>query len=267
MKILYLILRLSFFTVLSSQILIFTVFTRSSLQLDHTKPWSFSSLRGTYDRIELQRGFQVYEEVCGSCHRLSLVSYRHLLPLYLPSHSHKEDVNSAMFIIKSIASSKEVKTLDDDGNVITRKGLPSDNFVDPYPNEKASRVANNGSLPPDLSTIAKARQGGVNYIYSILTGYADKPSNIELSPGMFYNVNFDGHQIAMPPPLSDGQISYSDGTASTVDQMARDVSSFLAFLSEPELEQRKQLGIQVIIFLSLLTVMMFFLVRRIWSRL
>lgn len=230
--------------------------------------WRFEGPFGTYDRAELQRGFQVYEEVCAHCHSMKLVSYRHLLPLFLHTdRPGKQDIEGALTIIKAIAASKEVPTIDDEGRPTTRKGLPSDIFASPYPNEKAARAANNGALPPDLSTIVKSRKGHADYIRALLTGYAKGPDYFSLAPGMYYNVYFSGHQIAMAPPLSDGQLRYSDSTPATTDQMARDVAAFLAFISEPELEARKQLGVQVTLFLLIFTIFMFFVMRRVWLRL
>ncbi len=228
--------------------------------------WSFEGPFGTYNRAELQRGFQVYSEVCSSCHGMKLISYRHLLPLFIHSdRPSKEEVEGAMAIIKAIAASKEVSTTDDEGNPTTRKGLLSDIFRSPYANEKAARAANNGALPPDLSTIVKSRKGHADYVRALLTGYSQCPSDFNLAPGMYYNVYFSGHQIAMAPPLSDGQLQYSDGTPATVGQMARDVAAFLAFISEPEMEARKELGVQVMFFLLIFTAFMFFVMRRVWS--
>lgn len=217
--------------------------------------WSFKNLFGTFDRAKLQRGFQVYSEVCAVCHGLHLVRYDKLEAL---GYTHAE--------IKAIAGKHEVPgPLNDEGEPTKRKAEPRDPFVSPYPNEKAARAANNGAYPPDLSLIVKARPHGADYIYALLIGYAQAPENFQLMQGMHYNTYFPGHQIAMPAPLTDNQVTYGDGTKATVHQMASDLVTFLAWTAEPELEHRKQLGLKVMMYLAFFTVLMFFLMRKTWK--
>lgn len=219
--------------------------------------WSFTTLFGTYDRAELQRGFQVYQQVCATCHGLSHISYRHLKALGFSEAK-----------IKAIAAQKEVQDgVDEEGNPLKRAGKPSDYFPNPFVNEKAARAANNGANPPDLSLIIKARKDGPNYVKALLKGYTNPPSTLRLAPGMYYNLYFSGHQIAMAPPLSDQLVQYADGTPATVDQMAHDVVTFLAWASEPEMEERKHLGVKILTYLLVFTVLMGLIKRRTWRRL
>ncbi len=215
--------------------------------------WSFDGLFGTYDRAAAQRGFQVYKDVCAACHSLKHGHFRDLAGIGLKADD-----------IKAIAASLTVPTIGDDGQPTTRPGLPSDQFVSPYPNEQAA-VAALGIDPPDLSLIEKARDGGPDYVYAILTGYTEPPASFKLAEGTYYNKAFPGHQIKMPKPLSDGQVTYADGTPSDVPQMAHDVVTFLAYMSNPELEQRKRMGIKIVLFLVLLTGVVYAVKRKIWS--
>ena len=220
--------------------------------------WSFDGPFGTFDRGALQRGFQVYKEVCAACHAMKLLAYRNLADPGGPGFSAAE--------VKAIAAEVEVTDgPNDDGEMFERPGLPSDRFKSPFPNDKAARVANNGSLPPDLSLIAKARKGGPDYLHAILSGYEDPPSGFQLADGMQYNKYFPGHQIAMAAPLSDDRVEYADGTKATVDQMARDVSEFLMWTAEPKLEDRKRLGLKVVLFLLLLTGLFYAAKRKVWA--
>ena len=217
--------------------------------------WTFSGLFGTFDQAQLKRGFEVYHGVCSACHSLNLIAYRNLSAVGLSANE-----------IKAIAAEKEVPgEPDDSGEPTTRKALPSDHIVPPFPNDNAARAANGGALPPDLSLIVKARAGGPDYVYSILTGYTNPPPGFKMQPGLNYNRAFPGHQIAMPQPLTADQVTYSDGTKATLDQEARDIVSFLTWAAEPELEARKRLGIKVILFLILLTAMLYALKRKIWT--
>jgi cytochrome c1 len=217
--------------------------------------WSFSGLFGTFDQAQLHRGFEVYNNVCAACHSLSLVAYRNLSAVGL-----SEDE------IKTAAAAKEVPgEPDDDGNPTTRPALPSDRFVPPFPNENAARAANNGALPPDLSLMVKARVGGADYLHALLTGYGEPPAGFKLQEGLQYNAAFPGRQIAMPPPLNEDQVQYADGTKATVEQMSLDVTAFLAWTAEPELEARKRLGIKVMLFLILLTAMLYAIKRKVWA--
>jgi cytochrome c1 len=217
--------------------------------------WSFSGLFGTFDQAQLHRGFEVYNNVCAACHSLSLVAYRNLSAVGLGEDE-----------IKQIAAAKEVPgEPDDDGNPTTRPALPSDRFVPPFPNENAARAANNGALPPDLSLMVKARIGGADYLHALLIGYGEPPAGFKLQEGLQYNAAFPGHQIAMPPPLNEDQVQYADGTKATVEQMSLDVTAFLAWTAEPELEARKRLGIKVMLFLILLTAMLYAIKRKVWA--
>lgn len=220
--------------------------------------WTFEGPFGTFDRPSIQRGFQVYKEVCSACHSLRLVSYRNL-----------QEVGFSEAEVKAIAAEHSVKDgPDDNGEMFERPAKPSDRFVSPYPNAKAARAANNGAFPPDQSLLVKARHDGANYIYSILTGYGEKmPADMHMGSGMNYNPYFPGQQIAMGAPLSDGAVTYTDGTKATVDQMSRDVVNFLQWTAEPEMEQRKALGIKTLAFLSIMTVFFYLAKLRIWARL
>ena len=217
--------------------------------------WPFEGMFGSVDRQAAQRGFQVYKEVCAVCHSMNQLSYRNLKNL---GFSDEE--------IKELASSVTVKDgPNDQGDMFDRPGLPYDKFVSPFANDNAARAANNGALPVDLSLIIKARGDGANYVYSLLTGYQDAPEGFEMMPGLTYNHYFPGYQIAMPSPLSDDIVSYSDGTNATIDQMARDVVIFLQWAAEPEMEARKAMGLKVILFLLAFTIVFYIAKKRIWS--
>ena len=221
--------------------------------------WSFKGLTGTFDRASLQRGFQVYKEVCASCHSMQYLSYRNLGEPGGPEFSELE--------VKAIAASFEIEDgPNDQGEMFTRPGRPSDKFKNPYPNVQAATAANGGAYPPDMSVLVKARKGGANYIYSVLVGYEDPPPGVILDDGVYYNKYMIGNKIKMPNNLSDGLVEYSDGTQSTVDQMAKDVTTFLAWAAEPELEERHRTGVKVIIYLILLTVLVYLSMKKIWSR-
>lgn len=217
--------------------------------------WSFSGLFGTYDRAALRRGFEVYKGACAACHGLRLVAYRNLM-----------DIGFSENEVKAIASEVDVPAEpNEDGEIEDRPGLPSDRFKSPFANENAARASNNGALPPDLSLIVKARLGGADYIHGVLTGYKPAPAGTEVPDGMNYNEYFAGKLIAMPPPLSEDGIDYSDKTKATVAQQAQDVVTFLAWAAEPELEERKRMGVKVILFLLLLTGLLYVVKRRIWA--
>jgi ubiquinol-cytochrome c reductase cytochrome c1 subunit len=220
-----------------------------------TTDWSFKGLFGTFDRGSLQRGFQVYTEVCAGCHSLRLMSYRNLSEI-----GFKEDQ------IKEIAA--EVEVVDgpnDEGEMFERPGRPGDRFKSPFPNANAARAANNGALPPDLTLMVKARLGGADYLHALMTGYREAPEGFELIEGMSYNAMFPGNQIAMPSPISEDGVEYADGTKATIDQMSRDVTTFLAWAAEPEMEERKRMGVKVLLFLLVLTGMLYALKRKIWA--
>jgi ubiquinol-cytochrome c reductase cytochrome c1 subunit len=217
--------------------------------------WSFAGVFGTFDRGELQRGFQVYKEVCSGCHSLNYIAFRNL-----------GDLGFNELEIKSIAAGYEVEDGPNaEGEMFKRAALPSDRFPAPFANANAARASNGGALPPDLSLIVDARPNGANYLFSLLTGYGDAPAGMKIAEGMNYNAYFPGHQIAMPPPLSDGGVEYADGTSATRAQQARDVTAFLAWASEPNLEQRKRMGVMVMLFLLVMTGLLYVSKRKIWA--
>jgi ubiquinol-cytochrome c reductase cytochrome c1 subunit len=219
--------------------------------------WDFNSIFGTYDQAALKRGFQVYKEVCSACHSMNLLSYRHLSGIGL-----SEDE------IKAVAASVQVTDgPNDEGEMFERPGRPSDKFHPPFPNEQAARASNNGALPPDLSLMAKAREGGPDHIVAIMTGYGDPPACLKMNEGMNFNHGFAaaGFQIAMPAPLSDGAVTYADGTQATVPQMAHDVAYFLSWASEPYLDIRHKIGVGTILFLIVLTACFYAVYRKVWS--
>ena len=221
--------------------------------------WSFKGLFGKFDRAALQRGYQVYTEVCSSCHSMKYLSYRNLAEKGGPEFSEAQ--------AKAIAASFEVKDGPNaDGDMFTRPGKLSDKFVMPYENVKAAQAANGGAYPPDMSVLVKARSGGADYIYSVLVGYEDPPAEISLDDGVYYNKYMAGNKIKMSNPLSDDLVEYSDGTQATTDQMARDVVTFLAWAAEPHMETRHKTGFRAIIYLFIITILVYFAMKKIWSR-
>ena len=224
-------------------------------KIDYPKlNWSFSSIIGTFDRASQQRGLQVYKEVRSGCHGLRLLAYRNLKAI-----GYNDDE------IKAFASENSVNTINDDGEVVERQARPSDKFVSPYPNDQAARAANGGAYPPDLSLIIKARSGGADYLHALLTGYVDAPAEKKVPDGMYYNKYYSGNLIGMPQPLYEDGVTYADGTKASPDQMAKDVTAFLAWASEPEMEERKRLGISVILFLLVLTILSYLAMKQIWA--
>lgn len=219
------------------------------------RDWSFEGLFGTFDRAAAQRGFQVYREVCAVCHALDYVAFRNLEALGFSEEQ-----------VAAVAAEYTVEgEPDDTGEPTEQEAAPSDHFPPPYPNDEAARAANGGALPPDLSLLTKARAEGSDYVYSVLTGYEDAPADAEPREGMYYNAYFPGHWIAMPPPLSEGLIEYADGTPATVEQMAADVTTFLSWAAEPKLEERKQTGLKVMLFLIVFSGLLYATKRRIWT--
>ena len=236
--------------------------------------WSWTGFFGDFDKQSAQRGLQVYKEVCAACHGLNLVKFRHL-----------ERIGYDEGQIKTFAAEHEI--LDgpnSDGEMFTRTAVPADAFPSPFVNEQAARESNNGAYPVDLSLIVKSRNmgnhnvfenffdaiagrgtaSGADYLFSLLTGYGDASSDVTVGEGMYYNKWFNQQQIAMPAPLSEGLVEYGDGTEATVEQMARDVSTFLAWASEPEIEERRFLGLKVMLFLGLFIVLLIITKRKIW---
>ena len=221
--------------------------------------WSFKGPFGKFDRAALQRGYQVYTEVCSSCHSMKYLSYRNLVQSGGPEFSEAQ--------AKAIAASFEVKDGPNaDGEMFMRPGRLSDKFVMPYENEKAAQAANGGAYPPDMTVLVKARGGGVDYIYSLLQGYEDPPAGVTLDDGVYYNKYMYGNKIKMSNQLSDGLVEYSDGTNATVEQMAKDVTTFLMWTAEPHLETRHRMGFKAIVYLIILTVLVYFSMKKIWSR-
>jgi len=224
-----------------------------------TTDWSFKGLFGKFDRGALQRGYQVYTEVCSSCHSMKYLSYRNLAEKGGPEFSIAE--------AKAIAASFEVTDgPNDDGEMFTRPGKLSDKFVMPYDNIKAAQAANGGAYPPDMSVLVKARGGGVDYIYSLLQGYEDPPVGMSLDDGVYYNKYMYGNKIKMANQLSDGLVEYGDGTTASVEQMSKDVTTFLMWAAEPHLESRHQMGFKAIVYLIILTILVYFSMKKIWSR-
>ena len=221
--------------------------------------WSFKGFFGTFDRASLQRGYQVYSEVCSACHSIKYLSYRNLSEPGGPEFSEQQ--------AKIIASQFEVTDgPNSDGDMYTRPARLSDNFVEPYANEQAARALNGGAYPPDMSVLVKARKGGADYIYSLLLGYDEPPVDIKLDDGVYYNKYMYGNKIKMSAPLSDGLIEYSDGTEATKEQMAKDITTFLIWSAEPHLETRHKTGFRVIVYLIILTVLVYLTMKKIWSR-
>ncbi len=229
-------------------------------KVDYIKTdWSFKGLFGKFDRASLQRGYQVYTEVCASCHSMKYLSYRNLSEKGGPEFSEAE--------VKAIAAAFEITDgPNEDGEMFTRPAKLSDKFVKPYENVKAAQAANGGAYPPDMSVLVKARGGGVDYIYSLLLGYEDAPSGVNLDDGVHYNKYMYGNKIKMAKPLSDGLVEYSDGTIASEAQMAKDVTTFLMWAAEPHLETRHQMGFKVIVYLIILTILVYFSMKKIWSR-
>ena len=217
--------------------------------------WSFDGLFGAFDLASAQRGFWVYKNVCSTCHSMKQLHYRDLAGIGLTEAQ-----------IQSVAASVTVpKGVDSSGQPITGPATPADQFRSPFPNDEAARAALNGALPPDLSLIVNAREGNANYVYGILTGFVEPPKGFQVPTGRFYNEYFPGHLIAMPPPLQDGIVDFADGTKATVPQMAHDVVTFLQWAANPEMVQRKQIGVRVVLFMLLLTGLTYALKRKVWA--
>jgi len=238
--------------------------------------WSFAGSFGLYDPAQLQRGFKIYREVCSNCHSLKLLAFRNLADPGGPDFTEAQAATVA-------AGFQVTDGPNDQGEMYQRPGKPADHFPPPFPNDQAARNANGGALPPDMSVLAKARsvergfpwfifdaftqyqEDGPDYIQAILNGYEDPPAGFALPPGAQYNKYFPGHAIGMPKPLSDGQVEYTDGTPTTVDQYGRDIAAFLMWAAEPTLDARKRLGFQVFIFLIVLTGLLYFTKKRVWQ--
>jgi ubiquinol-cytochrome c reductase cytochrome c1 subunit len=228
---------------------------------DDAKPlkdiqWAFEGTMGAFDEASVQRGFQVYREVCSACHGLKRIAFRNL-----------QSVGFSEAEVKTLAAQYDITDgPNDEGDMFTRPGRPSDRILGPYVNEQQARSLNNGAYPPDMSLLVKARPHGADYIYSLLTGYGEpKPDSVELLDGQYYNPYFPGGKLAMAAPLMDGQVTYADGTEATVDQMSRDVVNFLQWTAEPEMEHRKSMGLKVMIFLAIMTFIFYLAKRKVWK--
>jgi len=221
--------------------------------------WSFDGVFGTFDRASLQRGYQVYQEVCAGCHSVQHLSYRNLLEKGGPEFSAEE--------AKTIAAQFEVTDgPNEDGEMFTRPGRLSDKFIKPFANVKAAAAANGGAYPPDMSVLAKARKGGPDYIYSLLMGYEEAPAGYELDDGVYYNKYMPGQKIKMAEPISDGAVEYADGTETTKAQIAKDVTAFLVWAADPHLEARHKMGFKVFFYLIILLTMVYLSKQKVWSR-
>jgi ubiquinol-cytochrome c reductase cytochrome c1 subunit len=243
--------------------------------------WSNEGPFGKFDKAQLQRGYKVYREVCSACHAMNLMYYRNLGQKGGPFYDPKYPNPNNNPVVKSLAHDIQIKDIDQDtGDPITRPGMPADKFAAPFPNEPAARASNGGSLPPDLSVMAKAREGGPAYVYSILTGFRAPPAGMSVPAGKYYNpwmpgdmASFmakgakvpEGGFISMPPPLAPGKVTFDDGTPSTIENQARDVSAFLAWAAEPKAEERKAFGLGAMIYLLIFSVLLWFSYKRIWK--
>jgi len=244
--------------------------------------FSFEGPFGTFDQGQLQRGYKVYKEVCAACHSMNMLSFRTLGEPGGPFYDAEAESPADNRFVKALAAEATVPDIDTEtGEPITRPGVAADHFPRPYPNATAAAAANGGAAPPDLSVMAKARHDGANYIYSLLSGYKDAPAGLQIRPGQYYNPYMAGDLtpfwtgdpehvpaggfIAMPAPLSDGQVTYDDDAPQTVDQYSKDVAAFIAWASEPKAVQRKQAGFGVMIFLLLFAGLTYASYRRIWK--
>jgi ubiquinol-cytochrome c reductase cytochrome c1 subunit len=244
--------------------------------------WTFDGPFGKFDKAQLQRGYKVYREVCSACHSMNLMYFRNLGqkggPFYDPKYPNPNDNP----VVKSLAHDIQVKDIDTDtGDPISRPAMPADKFPAPFPNEYAARASNGGSLPPDLSVMAKARDGGPDYIYSLLSGFRNPPPGLTMPAGKYYNPYYPGDltgnwtgpadkvpvggSIGMPPPLTDGKVTFDDGSPNKIADEARDVSAFLTWASEPKMEERKSFGFGAMIYLLIFSGLLYASYRKIWK--
>jgi ubiquinol-cytochrome c reductase cytochrome c1 subunit len=254
--------------------------------------WSFAGVRGQFDRAQLQRGFQVYKEVCSTCHGVRQLSFRNLVEKGGPEFPEEG--------VKNLAATYKINDVpNDQGKVLKRAGRLSDRIPTPFDNEQQARSANNNALPPDLSLIARARgveaekpfymvpwhmlkdvfisggyqEAGADYLYALLTGYKDMPkdmknpdgTDMKMSDGMYFNAVYPGHQIGMPSPLTNGVVKYSDGTPATVENYARDFTAFSAWAADPKLEERKRMGLMVMLYLLITSLLLYLAKRYVWA--
>jgi len=248
-----------FFIIILISVVPFSVFSEEKKINLIKGNWSFDGIFGTFDRASLQRGYQVYQEVCSGCHSVQHLSYRNLSEKGGPEFSIEE--------AKAIASQFEIEDgPNSEGEMFMRPTKLSDKFVKPYPNVEASTAANGGAYPPDMSVLAKARAGGADYIYSLLLGYEEPPTGLELDDGVYYNKYMPGNKIKMSEPISDGIVEYSDGTEPTKAQISKDITTFLVWASEPHLESQHRMGFKVIIYLIILIILVYMSKQKVWSR-
>jgi ubiquinol-cytochrome c reductase cytochrome c1 subunit len=242
--------------------------------------WTFSGPLGKFDKAQLQRGYKVYREVCAACHSMNLMYFRNLGQKGGPFFDEKYPNPNDNPFVKSLAKDIQVNDIDSEtGDAVQRAATPADKFPAPFPNEPAARASNGGALPPDLSVIAKAREGGASYIVGILTGFVQPPAGLTVDPGRYYNPYMagdltsawhgkgpvpEGGFIAMPPPLAPGKVTFDDGKPSTVKQQAEDVAAFLAWAAEPKMEERKAFGLGAMIYLLLFSIVLWFSYKRVW---
>ncbi|MGB2311173.1 MAG: cytochrome c1 [Candidatus Puniceispirillaceae bacterium] len=219
------------------------------------RDWSFNGPFGTFDKAAMQRGFQVYREVCAGCHSMQYIAFRNFADL---GYNEAE--------IKAIAAEYDVEDgPNDEGEMFTRPGIPADRMPSPYPNDNAARAGNGGALPPDLSLIAKARANGPDYLYSLLIGYKVAPASMNVPDGMYYNDAYPGNLIAMPQPLYGDDVTYADGADASIEGSAADLTQFLMWAAEPKMEARKRIGVAVVFFLSIFVVLSVMAKRRVWA--
>ena len=219
------------------------------------RDWSFNGPFGTFDKAAMQRGFQVYREVCAGCHSMQYIAFRNFADL---GYNEAE--------IKAIAAEYDVEDgPNDEGEMFTRPGIPADRMPSPYPNDNAARAGNGGALPPDLSLIAKARANGPDYLYSLLIGYKEAPASMNVPDGMYYNDAYPGNLIAMPQPLYGDDVTYSDGADTSIEGSAADLTQFLMWAAEPKMEARKRIGVAAVFFLSIFVVLSVMAKRRVWA--
>ena len=219
------------------------------------RDWSFNGPFGTFDKAAMQRGFQVYREVCAGCHSMQYIAFRNFADL---GYNEAE--------IKAIAAEYDVEDgPNDEGEMFTRPGIPADRMPSPYPNDNAARAGNGGALPPDLSLIAKARANGADYLYSLLIGYKEAPASMNVPDGMYYNDAYPGNLIAMPQPLYGDDVTYADGADTSIEGSAADLTQFLMWAAEPKMEARKRIGVAAVFFLSIFVVLSVMAKRRVWA--
>jgi cytochrome c1 len=237
--------------------------------------WSFAGPFGKYDEAQLQRGFKIYREVCANCHSMEMLTFRNLAEPGGPGYTEEQAA--------AVAAEYKVKDLDEQGNPTERPGRPADHFPSPFANELAAKAANGGTAPPDMSSLAKARtylrgfpwfvfdmvtqyqEQGPDYIAAYISGYKEAPKGFTVPPGGHYNEYFPGHVTAMPQPLQPGQVTYDDGTPATMQHYSQDIAAFLMWAAEPHLVQRKRIGFQVMIFLIVLSGLLYFTKKKVWS--